>query len=238
MLRRCLRALSVQTRTADEVIVVDNASTDESGQVAADADAIVVRCDALGIPAASAEGYDRATGEIILRLDADCVPDDTWIHTMQQAFQADPGAAAFTGGARFVDGPRILRAPLATAYLGAYAVIGFAALGHIPLFGSNMGFRRAAWRSVRLLAHRTSGIHDDFDLAFHLGEHYRIRRVPLAPMGMSMRALRDASGFARRVRRGFVTVLMHWPHDFPPVRWERRALRRMISRRTGRGRIE
>lgn len=238
MLRRCLRALSVQTRAADEIIVVDNASTDASAQVAADAGAIVVRCDAPGIPAASACGYDRATGQIILRLDADCIPGGRWIQAMQEAFHGDPHAAAFTGGARFVDGPRILRAPLAKAYLGAYAIIGFAALGHVPMFGSNMAFRRTAWRSVRSLVHQNPVLHDDFDLAFHLGEDHRIRYISHADMGISMRPFRDPRGFLRRVRRGFTTVLMHWPHDFPPTRWQRLARQRRTKQPTSAGRFE
>src|SRR5690606_1619684 len=74
LLRRCLHALSRQSVPADEILIVDNASTDASAQVAIDAGATVVRCETPGIPAASAYGYDRATGQIILRLDADCVP--------------------------------------------------------------------------------------------------------------------------------------------------------------------
>lgn len=230
-LRRCLRALRLQTRPPDEIVVVDNASADASAAVAAAAGAVLARCGQPGIPAAATHGYDRASGDLILRLDADCVPPATWVETMVAAAARHPEVAAFTGGARFIDGPRRLRMPLATAYLGAYAVVGMLALGHPPLFGSNLAIRRAAWLGVRGEVHRDdAGLHDDLDLAFHLGERHRIRYLPAAGMGISMRPFTDPRGGAVRVGRGVRTVLRHWPYDFPPLRWNRRVIRRVIRR--------
>ncbi|MFE1644863.1 glycosyltransferase family A protein [Microbacterium sp. P01] len=232
-LRRCLRALALQTRRADEILIVDNGSSDASARVAGEAGATVVQCVTPGISAASAQGYDLAHGDIVLRLDADCLPSTTWVAVMVEAFQRNPHVAAFTGGARFVDGPRLLRAPLAAVYLGAYAAAMFPALGHLPLFGSNMGFRRTAWRSIRSRVHRRdTELHDDLDLSYHLGEWYRIRLLPRAAVGMSMRPFADRRAFARRVANGFRTVVVHWPQDFPPVRWAKLILRRTIGPRT------
>ncbi|MBZ4486566.1 glycosyltransferase family 2 protein [Microbacterium sp. cx-55] len=227
-LRRCLRALALQTRAPDEVIVVDNGSSDASATVAREAGAVVVRCDTPGIPAAASAGYDAATSDLILRLDADCLPADSWVEAMERGFRRRPDVAAFTGGARFVDGPRPLRSSLAVAYLGAYAVAGVLALGHLPLFGSNLAMRRTAWSRVSATVHRhDTEVHDDLDLAFHLGERFRIRSLPGAAMGISMRPFSEGVAFARRLNRGIRTVVLHWPRDFPPVRWERMLLRRM-----------
>lgn len=226
-LARCLAALAAQTRVADEIVVVDNGSTDASASVARAAGARVEHCAQRGIPAASARGYDRATGDLIVRLDADCVPDPGWIEAVVAAFARRPDAGAATGGARFCDGPVALRAPLAAAYLGSYDAMAALALGHLPLFGSNMALRREAWRGIRHLVHRDDpAVHDDFDLSFHLGERWRIARVRGARMGISMRPFADPQAFLRRMAAGFRTVLIHWPHDLPPVRWTRIALRR------------
>lgn len=228
-LSRCLRALQLQSRPADEIIVVDNGSSDASALVAREAGARVVRCDQPGIPAAASTGYDAGTGDVILRLDADCVPARTWVATMAGAFTRRPTVSVFTGGARFIDGPRALRTSLAAGYLWAYAVCTAPALGHLPLFGSNLAFRRAAWRGIRSRVHRQDAeLHDDLDLAFHLGERHRIRYLPGAAMGMSMRPFAPGAGFGRRVGRGFRTVIVHWPVDFPPVRWVRLLLRRAL----------
>ncbi|WP_194396090.1 glycosyltransferase family 2 protein [Microbacterium atlanticum] len=225
-LARCLQALARQTLAPDEVVVVDNGSTDASAGVARAFGARLERCATPGIPAASAAGYDAATGELILRLDADCIPDPTWVSAMSEAFAARPDVVAFTGGARFIDGPPRLRHLLAAVYLGAYAAVMTPTLGHLPLFGSNLGMRRDAWCGIRSRVHRDDAeLHDDMDLAFHLGERGRIRFLPRARMGMSMRPFTSGRDFARRVGRGLRTVVVHFPRDFPPVRWSRHVMR-------------
>lgn len=229
-LARCLAALERQTRRADEIIVVDNGSADDSADVARAAGVTLVKCSQEGIPAASAQGYDSASGDLILRLDADCVPAEDWLEALATAFAGRPDVSAFTGGAHFMDGPAALRGPLASVYLFAYAAATVPALGHLPLFGSNLAFRRAAWNAVRSEVHRhRADIHDDLDLAFHIGQRHRIRYLRGARMGMSIRPFRSASSFGVRMARGFRTVTTHWPRQFPPLRWTRLVLSRSAA---------
>ncbi|MFE7846570.1 glycosyltransferase family A protein [Microbacterium sp. NPDC057407] len=231
-LAECLRALAAQTRPPDEVVVVDNGSRDETSRVALAAGARVVPCLEPGIPAASAEGYDAARGELLLRLDADCRPAPDWVERIESAFARSPHVGAITGGARFVDGPRPLRIPLAVLYLGAYAGTTSLALGHAPLFGSNLALRRSVWLDVRDAVHRHDPeVHDDLDLAFHIGDRHRIRYRRGLAMGISMRPFQDAAAFGQRMRRGIRTVTVHWPHDFPPRRWLRLWTRRGVAAR-------
>lgn len=236
-LRRCLRALAVQSSPPDEVIVVDNASSDDTAAVASAAGARIVRCETPGIPAAAAAGYDAARHPLILRLDADSIPGSTWVAAMRTRAAARPDAAALVGAARFADGPTALRTPLAIVYLGSYALVGSLTLGHLPLFGSNLGIRARAWRAARHRVHRESTrIHDDLDLAFHIGERHPIAFARDAAVGISMRPFGDGRGFVRRLRRGLSTVVIHWPADFPPVRWTKVAINRARLRHARRSR--
>ena len=63
----CLTALAAQTRPADRVVVVDNASTDASAAVARRHGADIVSESRIGIWPAAARGYDEA------RHDADII---------------------------------------------------------------------------------------------------------------------------------------------------------------------
>ncbi len=219
----CLRALAAQTLAPTEIVVVDNASIDDSAGIARAAGARVVFCGERGIPAAAAAGYDAATGELILRLDADSIPAPQWVESMVAAL-SDPTVDAVTGGAVFHDGPAGRRVAMARLFLGTYAVFATPALGHTPLWGSNMAFRRRAWEDVREEVHLDPELHDDLDLAYHLGRRHRIARVADAHMHVSSRTV-EPRRFARCFRRGAGTVFAHWPADIPPVRWVRRGLR-------------
>ncbi|MCS3844519.1 glycosyltransferase family A protein [Microbacterium sp. AK031] len=231
-LERCLTRLALQSRPPDELIVVDNGSSDGSAEVAARFGAAVVRCSEPGIPAASARGYDAANGDIILRLDADCVAPISWIENVVSAFGRRPDIAAVTGAARFIDGPLALRVPLASVYLLGYVLVTVPTLGHLPVFGSNFAMRASTWRSVERLVHRDDPeLHDDLDIAFHIGDRRRIGYLRGEAMGISMRPFRSASSFVTRVSRGFRTVFRHWPRDFPPHRWCRVAWHRVSDHR-------
>jgi cellulose synthase/poly-beta-1,6-N-acetylglucosamine synthase-like glycosyltransferase len=232
-LRACLRALAAQTVAPDEIVVVDNASSDDSAEVARAAGARVVVEPVVGIPAAASTGYDAARSEVIARLDADCVPPADWIERLGDVLVARPDVAAVTGAARFLDGPRALRGVAAVAYLGAYFASVTLALGHPPLFGSNFALRRDAWREVRQEVHREgTHLHDDIDLSVHLGPERRIVLDPRLGMGISMRPLTRPSTLPLRMSRGMTSLTLHWPHELPWLRW-RRAGRLALDARRG-----
>jgi cellulose synthase/poly-beta-1,6-N-acetylglucosamine synthase-like glycosyltransferase len=236
-LRACLQALARQTVPPDEVVVVDNASRDDSSEVARAAGARVVHEPVEGIPAAASAGYDAARHEVIARLDADCVPPADWIERIGDVLAARPDVAAVTGAARFLDGPRALRGVAAVAYLGAYFASVTLALGHPPLFGSNFGLRREAWREVRTEVHRTgTHLHDDIDLSVHLGPERRIVLDPRLGMGISMRPLTRPSTLPLRMSRGMTSLTMHWPAESPGPRWRRAVGLALAGRRARRTR--
>ena len=74
-LERCLGAVSAQLGHDDELIVVDDGSTDDVVEVATRFGATMVRMEGRsGVAAARNRGADRATRAVLLFLDADVVP--------------------------------------------------------------------------------------------------------------------------------------------------------------------
>jgi len=65
------RVLRVMPEFVDEVIVVDNASTDRTSEVAAALGATVIREDVRGYGRAYKRGFAVATGDLIITLDGD-----------------------------------------------------------------------------------------------------------------------------------------------------------------------
>ncbi len=221
-LRRCLVALSRQTVPPLEVVVVDNASTDDSAAVARACGARVVEEPSIGIPAATATGYDAAVGSVLARLDADSLPPEDWVERIVDALERRPDAVAVTGLGVFRDAPLGLRHLLSALYLGSYYVLGAAAAGHHVLWGSSMAIRRDAWAAVSGRVHRGDReLHDDLDLSLVLGPGARIDLVPTLTVGVSVRSLRGRAQLRRRLVRALRTLRLNW-RDAPP--WERWAV--------------
>lgn len=223
LLERCLEALARQTVAPHEVVVVDNASSDHSADVARAAGARVVVEPAPGIPAAASAGYDAATGDIIVRCDADTVPPTDWLERIRSSFDADPRLGALTGTGTFYD-LRGLRGTVARVfYMRGYYWGMHAALAGVPLWGSNMALRREAWEAVSGRVHRDDPlVHDDTDLSFQLGPTVRVRYDAGLVVGVSGRTFASPGSLARRFRWAFRTLEVNWRESPPWERWSRR----------------
>jgi glycosyltransferase involved in cell wall biosynthesis len=98
-LRRCLDALRRGTHPPDELIVVDDASTDGSAALAESFGATVLRLDPgpHGPAVARNRGAAVTTGDALLFFDADVVAHADTVERIAQHLAADPGIAALFG---------------------------------------------------------------------------------------------------------------------------------------------
>lgn len=98
----CLGAISRQSasggpRDRYEVIVVDDGSTDDTGDIAEQAGVKTIRQPHRGPAAARNQGSQIAQGEILVFTDADCTPAPDWLANLVKPLEEDPTIAAAKG---------------------------------------------------------------------------------------------------------------------------------------------
>ena len=112
-LRRCLQALAASARLPDEVIVVDDASTDGSAALARSLGARVLRLPMRGGPARARNvGARAARSDILFFVDADVAIHPDAVDQVVAAFRRGPDLAGVFGS--YDD------APAATDFLSQY----------------------------------------------------------------------------------------------------------------------
>ncbi|WP_345751436.1 glycosyltransferase family 2 protein [Microbacterium rhizophilus] len=216
LLGACLAALAAQTRAPDEVIVVDNGSSDDSGALATAAGARVVTEPIRGIPRAAAAGYDAAAGDVIARIDADSVCPPDWLARVETAFAEDPDLDFLTGDGRFYGAGPLVRWVAEHWYIGLMYAVLTPVLGHSPLFGSNLAMRAGAWHELSPEVHReATDIHDDFDLSLHVRPWMTVRHDRGLVVGVSARPFENWPALRRRLSWVIPTLRLHWPRRRP-----------------------
>lgn len=231
MLRVVLELLRHQIRAADEVIVVDNGSRDDTVAVAVAGGARVIYEGLPGIWPAAAAGYDAAVGDLVARLDADSRPPADWLAHIEAEFETAPEVDVVTGPGDFYDGNPLAVLLGQNLYIGGYFWAMSIWLGRPPVFGSNFAMRREVWQRVRPHVHRElRAVHDDLDLSLHLPPDAIVVLDESLRVGISARPFSSWHGLGRRLGWAYLTLRMHWPQDAP---WRIRAARRRARARDG-----
>lgn len=168
-LKRCLDAIKAQHVAPDEVIVVDNNSTDRSVAIAQGYPFVkIIKEKRQGIVYARNKGFDAALGDVICRIDADTELHPEWVGVVKDLSEDMETNRAMTGPCEFYDSstPKLTFAFHRVIYFWLSRLF----FGHTILFGSNMFFFNENWKIVRSEACKNNDIHEDMDLAAHIVE--------------------------------------------------------------------
>jgi glycosyltransferase involved in cell wall biosynthesis len=149
----CLHSVLAQSREPDEVLVVNNASTDETAAVAALIRLVrVVDEPRKGLVVARETGRRHAGGDVLIYLDADCRAPLTWIERIERRFQHDPALIALSGPYRYYDwdwwGRALIRAYDFTVAPATQLIVKHILRIGTIFYGGNFAVRREALERI------------------------------------------------------------------------------------------
>lgn len=220
-LAACLHSVLAQTRPPDELIVIDNASTDATRAVALQVAGVrVVDEPRKGLVIARETGRRAAAGDVLAYLDADCRAPLTWLERIERHLERRPAVVAVTGTYRFYDwdwrGRLLLRAYDLTlgpaTHVVAQRVLGVGAV----LYGGNFAVRRAALARIGGFDERIEFHGEDTNLGRRLA---RVGTVELAPScwlhtsARRYRAMGKGAVFRLYIRNFWSEIVHHRPAD-------------------------
>jgi glycosyltransferase involved in cell wall biosynthesis len=138
-----------QSRTPDEILVIDNASTDETRAVAEQIPGVrVVDEPRKGLVVARETARRCAHGDLLVYIDADCRAPLRWLERVETRFRQHPELIALSGPYRFYDwdwlGRTLIRAyDFTLAPMTQLLVKHILRIGTI-FYGGNFAVRRSA----------------------------------------------------------------------------------------------
>jgi O-antigen biosynthesis protein len=165
-LDQCLRSLREVDYPNYEVVVVDDGSTDDTGEILSRFPEVkAIRQPNKGLSVARNVGLAAATGDVIAYTDSDCFADPDWLTHL--VYQLERSGAAAVGGPNLTPDDGWLAACVAASPGQPTHVLESDQVAeHIP--GCNMAFRREALLAVNGFdpVYRKAG--DDVDLCWRL----------------------------------------------------------------------
>ncbi|ORA16090.1 hypothetical protein BST12_21115 [Mycobacterium angelicum] len=215
---RCLESCLDQTSIPDEIIVVNNKSTDATASIVrwyqSQYPHIDIRLldqnEYQGIAPTRNCGFDAARSEVIGRIDADSLLSRDWVETVRRCF-SDPAIDAATGPVLYYDMP--MRGLFFRIDHTTRTRLHRRSTDQRFLLGANMALRACAWWAVgdQTLLDLEDQLHEDIDLAVVLFKNnFEVVYEPTLVAGMSGRRVEScARDFYRYSTRYLRTTKAH-----------------------------
>ncbi len=129
LLPACLAAIQAEIDRSGcdaEILVVNNASTDGTGRIAAMTPGVIVVDQPLkGLVQARSAGFEAATGELIANIDADTLVPPGWLDRVLAEFARSPKLVVLSGPYDYYDVPVHIRAAARVFYAVGFATYVF-----------------------------------------------------------------------------------------------------------------
>ncbi|MFC1625904.1 glycosyltransferase family 2 protein [Patescibacteria group bacterium] len=163
---KSVRSVINQEIKADEIIVVDNNSTDKTAEIAKKLGAKVIKETKQGMIPARNKGFDTACGDIIARIDADVEVPTYWVRKIKKNYK-NKKIDALTGPLIYSDAKLMSNSAFPShLYLESLKTL---SKGHWYLMGPNMSLTKNMWLKVRSKVNpNDKNVHEDIDLSLKI----------------------------------------------------------------------
>lgn len=203
---KCLEALLKQNTTRKfEIILVDNASTDKTAEVAEQfkekLNLKIVKEERKGRGIARKVGFENASGNIFLSTDADTIVPSNWVEKLTNTLEGR-GAVAVTGTCKIVDcSPltNLLFNTFMSSFMRGYRLL----IGHYWLSGFSFATYKDAYEKSGGFSGELTA-QEDIDLSFRVQKIGKIQIVTDVPVIFS----------GRRFQKGIVHGLVPYMSTF------------------------
>ncbi|VAW23796.1 hypothetical protein MNBD_ALPHA12-2282 [hydrothermal vent metagenome] len=182
-----------------EIVVVNNASTDNTKQIALGFPGVrVVDEEKKGLVHARHAGFEATSAELVANIDADTELPEGWITTVLSAFEKKPELVAISGPYIYHDMAWYNRAMVRGFYYISfliYLINRFVLRVGSMIQGGNFVLRRSAWQKVGGFDRSISFYGEDTDVAIRLSKVGPVKWTFKLPMYTSGRRLEEEGVF-------------------------------------------
>lgn len=164
-IKMCLESVIGQVVGADEIVVIDNNSTDKTVEIVKKMGIRIVSEKAQGMIPARNRGFNEAKFEIIARCDADVIVPKDWIKKIKKNFDKNK-IDALSGPISYYGSKLVSKSPAASViYLKSLKMLS----GKHYLIGPNMSLTNDIWQRIKNeVASKDSDVHEDIDLSLKI----------------------------------------------------------------------
>ncbi len=200
----CLKSLFNQDfpKSNYEIIVVDNASTDKTANIAKKFKVQLIKEPKKGVVYARQAGFMKAKGKIICSTDADCIVPKNWLKKINFAFKKNPYLVAVGGTFELINVDSFFKLIIKLSTPPGLFVDQLLRAG-TGLYGPNLAIKKNSFRKI-----------GGFDTSLIAGEDIEITKR-LLPLGKiknlsSLKVKTSARRFNQSFQESFKYIVLNY----------------------------
>jgi len=213
-IRECLEHVTNLRYPKYEVIVVDDGSTDDTGEIAKEFDVRLIQTENRGLSAARNAGRELAGGEIVAYLDDDAYPDPDWLSYYNSAFQRSDHVLIGGPNLSPLHDPPIAQCVARSPGGPNHVLLTDTIAEHVP--GCNMAFRKSRLEEIGGFDAIFRAAGDDVDVCWRIQE--KGWTVGFAPTAVVWHHRRASVSAYWKQQRGYgqaeALLQQKWPSRF------------------------